>query len=263
MPRRKPKPEKIVEERIKQSLDSIIMEESLEDVLLPNSDELPRMRSSDMMDISGEKSSAYSDAKELLDAITDFYVDLESNKMTSHVERKRKADAINISSMMFQLKAAQHAITKIIEELDMGNSHPRLYEVLAQLQSQVMQMPKDYQTYLEKMEANYKKTRIEIDEKLQSGRVTMDRYDEDGGYSTSSAITSDGGIKSRGTRGIMEGLREIISSEVVDVKPVVVDVNAVVNAREKKIIDADNPNMVKSDEGGNPDDYYIEDDLLG
>jgi len=261
MPRRKPKPEKVVEERIKQSLDSIIMEESLEDVLMPNTDELPRMRSSDMMDVAGEKSSAYADATELLDAITDFYVDLESSKEASHVDRKRKADAINISSMMFQLKAAQHAITKIIEEIDMGNSHPRLYEVLAQLQSQIMQMPKDYQTYLEKMEANYKKTRIEIDEKSQAGRLSMDRYNENDGYSTS-ALTSDGGIKSRGTRGIMEGLREIISSEVIDVKPVIVDTNAVVNARDKKIIDANNPNMINNDEGGNPDDYYIEDDLL-
>ena len=42
MPRRKPKPEKVVQEKIKESLDSIIMEESLDDIL-PGIDELPRL----------------------------------------------------------------------------------------------------------------------------------------------------------------------------------------------------------------------------
>jgi hypothetical protein len=79
------------------------------------------------------------------------------------VEFKKKADTMNLSAMMFQLKSAQHAITKILEEIDLGNMHPRLFEVLAQLQSQIMQMPKDYQAYLEKMEQNYKKTKIEIE----------------------------------------------------------------------------------------------------
>ena len=31
---------------------------------------------------------------------------------------------------------------------------------------------------------------------------------------------------------------------------------------DKKIIDANNPNMINNDDGGNPSDYYIEDDLL-
>ena len=151
MPRRKPKPEKVVEEKIKESLDSIIMQEALENII-PDSDELPRLKTTDLMDFSGEKSTALSDAKALLDTITKFYMDDTSMSEASHVEFKKKVDAMNLSSMMFQLKSAQHAITKILEEIDLGNMHPRLFEVLAQLQSQIMQMPKDYQAYLKSLD---------------------------------------------------------------------------------------------------------------
>jgi hypothetical protein len=259
MPRRKPKPEKVVQEKIKESLDSIIMEEAL-DSILPNTDELPRIKTTEMMDFAGEKSTALSEAKALLDSITKFYVDLDQSE--SHVEFKKKADTLNLSAMMFQLKSAQHAITKILEEIDMGNMHPRLFEVLAQLQSQIMQMPKDYQAYLEKMEQNYKKTKMEIEEKRHAGGMVLDHVQTQDGTYIASQSQSEGGLRSRGTRGIMEGLRDIIGSEIVDVKPEVIDPNAVVNAREKKIIDAQNPMRQDSDTHEDLDEFEIEDDIL-
>ena len=153
---------------------------------------------------------------------------------------------------------------KLIEEIDSGRVEPRLFEVLAQLQSQIMQMPKDYQAYLEKMEQNYKKTRIEIDEKKHSQGIVMDQTLGDNGfYVNNTAVTQDGGIRSRGTRGIMEGLRDIIGSEIVDIKPEVVNPNSVVNAREKKILDSQNQNnKLNFNEEDPGEDFSIEDDIL-
>ena len=261
MPRRKPKPEKVLEEKIKESLDSIIMEEALDNIAADTED-LPRLKSTEVMDFATEKSTALSEAKALLDSISNFYLDSASKTDATHVEFKKKMDTMNISAMMFQLKSSQHAITKLLEEIDLGNMHPRLFEVLAQLQSQIMQMPKDYQGYLEKMDQNYKKTRIESDEKRHSSGVVMDQeYTSDGSYAP---ISSSGdGIRSRGTRGIMEGLRDIINnSEVVDITPEMVDPNAVVNARQKKIIDANNPRSIQEDLDSGMEDYSIEDDIL-
>ena len=99
MPRRKPKPEKVVEEKIRESLDSIIMQEALENII-PDTDELPRLKTTDLMDFTGEKSAALSDAKALLDTITKFYMDDTSMGEASHVEFKKKVDAMNLSSMM-------------------------------------------------------------------------------------------------------------------------------------------------------------------
>jgi hypothetical protein len=59
----------------------------------------------------------------------------------------------------------------------------------------------------------------------------------------------------------MEGLRDIIGSEVVDITAEVVEPNAVVNAKHKKIMDLDNPNVVKTDDNFEDDGFIIEDDL--
>lgn len=264
MPRRKPKPEKVIEERIKQNLDSILMDEGFNASFTADSLDLPRIKTTDLMDFAGAQSSAASDAKVLMDSLAEFYVDLSTeNQSAFHVEQKKKMDTMNVSAMMFQLKTAQHTITKILEEIDLGNTNPRLFEVLAQMQSQIMQMPKDYQTYLEKMEQNYKKSRIEIDEKKQSNRVVMSQDSNSDSYSSqSSSVTENGGIKSRGTRGIMEGLRDIIGSEVVDITPEIVEPNAVVNAKHKKVMDLDNPNVSRIDnDSDDSDGFIIEDDL--
>ena len=260
MPRRKPKPEKVIQEKIKENLDAIIMEESLDSVSL-DSDDLPRLKTSELMNFADEKLSALTEARALMDSVAKFYVDPGAHGHVELLDLKKKVDAMNVSAMMFQMKSAQHAITKLLEEIDLGNMHPRIFEVLAQLQSQIMQMPKDYQTYLEKMEQSYKRVNTELEEKRHSGGVVMDQ--QAGAEGETNAFypsnTDGSGIRSRGTRGIMEGLRDILGNEIVDVKPVEVNPNAIVNARDKKLID-DQLRPQSDDE--DQTDFIIEDDII-
>lgn len=262
MPRRKPKPEKVIQEKIKENLDSIIMEEAL-DSLTVDVQDLPRLKSSELMDFAEEKLTALTDAKALLDKVADFYVDPGAHGNLEILEMKKKVDATNISAMMFQMKSAQHAITKLLEEIDLGNMHPRLFEVLAQLQSQIMQMPKDYQQYLDKMESNYKRVNTELEEKRHQGGILMQPSQENsnsGEFYAGSNSQNGEGVKSRGTRGIMEGIRSILGNEVVDVKPIEIPESAVVNARDKKNLEQKN-GIVDSDDENN-DDFFVEDEII-
>ena len=194
-----------------------------------------------------------------MDSVAKFYVDPGAHGHIEFLDLKKKVDAMNVSSMMFQMKSAQHAITKLLEEIDLGNMHPRIFEVLAQLQSQIMQMPKDYQAYLEKMEQSYKRVNTELEVKKHAGGVLMDQ-NEPGNTSTFySANTDSTGIRSRGTRGIMEGLRDILGNEVIDVKPIEIDPNSIVNARDKKLID---DKFRPQDDDEDQSDFIIEDDII-
>lgn len=260
MPRRKPKPEKVIQEKIKESLDSIIMEESLDSLVL-NTDGLPRLKTTEMMNFSEERTTALADAQALLDSISKFYVDPDVYGNTNHVDLKKKIDATNLSAMMFQLKSAQHAIIKLLEEIDLGNVQPRLFEVLAQLQSQIMQMPKDLQQYLDKMEGSYKKTKMEVEEKRISGGIVMEQEGSDGNFSPGKIQNNPGGLKSRGTKGLMEGLRDILGSEIVDVKPLEENLNAIVNARLKKEMNPVKESDYDNDNNGTSD-FTLEDEIL-
>ena len=232
MPRRKPKPEKIVQENIKNTLDRILTEEGLEtDSLAPT--DLPRMKTTDIMDFSTAKNEVGTDARMLMTSIVDFYLKENLIEKSDYVVYKQKIDAMNISSMMLQLKTAQHAITKLLEEIDLGNANPRMFEVLAQLQSQIMQMPKDYQNYINKMEESYVRLRGEGERKAYAGGVSMD-YDPQTKTSSISSLSGGEGIKVRGTKGLMEGLRDILGTEIEDVNIDETNENLIVNAKRKE-----------------------------
>jgi len=236
MPRRKPKPERVVEEKIKESLDSILQDENL-DFDAVTTEDLPRLKSTELMNFSEATQTTGSDAKAILDSIAKFYLDENFLDQTNYVDYKKKIDSMNLASMMLQLKTAQHAITKLLEEIDLGNANPRMFEVLAQLQSQIMQMPKDYQGYVQKMEESYKSIGTQLESKSNSGSFELNPG-EDGKNVYNPSTNDNGGIKVRGTKGLMEGLRDIIGTEIEDIKVEEIDDNAVVNAKKKAKIDA-------------------------
>jgi hypothetical protein len=257
MPRRKPKMNKVVEEKIKETLDSIILDENLDAVETGTSD-LPRLKTSVQMDYVDEKISSASEAKSMLDSLVKFYFDENLISSNSYLEYRKKIDSMNVSSMMFQLKTAQHAITKILEEIDMGNMTPRLFEVLAQLQGQIIQMSKDHQQYLDKMEKSYKIMKDDIDSKNYNGGIMIG---DPGETHTESGPSDENAIRVRGTRGLMEGLRGILGSEVIDIKAEEINPNSVVNAREKIKMDAIEKGYETEDDEED-DDLRIEDDLF-
>ena len=163
---------------------------------------------------------------------------------------------MNLASMMLQLKTAQHAITKLLEEIDLGNANPRMFEVLAQLQSQIMQMPKDYQNYVEKMEQNYRTMKRELESKTSSGSIQLESSSQNPNSFISTG-GSDSGLKVRGTKGLMEGLRDILGAEIQDVKVVEENENAIVNAKRKATIDASRNLLLDEEEN-----FEIDEDLF-
>lgn len=254
MPRRQPKSEKILQEQLKASLDSILNDENL-NIESVTSDDIPRIKSLGMLNFTDATQTTGGDAKSLLDSVVKFYIDENLVGQTDYIEYKKKADSANLASMMLQLKTAQHAITKLLEEIDMGNSNPRMFEVLAQLQSQIMQMPKDYQAYLEKMEQGYKKLQSQIEQKVDKGLVQLEQGDsESGSYDK---FKTDSGIKVRGTKGLMEGLRDILGTEIEDIRiDEDQDENSVVNARKKSQMNSEN------DISDEEDNLQIDDNLF-
>ena len=257
MPRRKPKPDKVVQEQIKASLDSILLDENL-DIDSVQPDELPRLKTTDVMNFKDVTQSTGSDAKSLMDSIVKFYLDENLIDQTDYIAYKKKIDSMNISSMMLQLKTAQHAITKLLEEIDLGMANPRMFEVLAQLQSQIMQMPKDYQNYMEKMEESYRRIGKEMEVKTNSGAIALESSGNDFFSGIKPAGNESNGVKVRGTKGLMEGLRDILGAEIEDVKPIEEEnENAIVNAKKKAQIDASRNIVVDED-----DILEIDDDLF-
>jgi hypothetical protein len=86
-------------------------------------------------------------AREITDSLFKNFVDIGVFEENDYARHKKELDTINISNLFFQLKTIKITIIKVMEEITSGNTHPRLIEVMGQLQ--------DKMASITKMQANY------------------------------------------------------------------------------------------------------------
>jgi hypothetical protein len=206
MPRRKPKKHNLSKEaelNLKDKLDSIILaDEMLSGLSMPD---IPPIKPQRFINVDNVKNEVESEARAILDSLSRFYNDMENLPADSYIKHKQKIDALSISTMAFQIRTAQHAISKLVEEIDSGRIEPRLFEVLAQLQNQIMQMPKNFSNYMSQMEKNYKQLKSESEEIKKQSEIS---FDENGNIlQTPENIEA---LKVRGTRSLMENLQTLM-----------------------------------------------------
>jgi hypothetical protein len=258
MPRRKPNLEKQEQKKIQDSLESLLEDGHHIELDRLQASDMPAMKSLPPLDMRREQVLLMADAKEYLDQMVDFYYGDELSESTEHLKKKKKIDNMHLSSIMLQMKTTQHAIMKIMEEIELGNIQPRMLEVLGQLQSQLVGYSKEYQNFLKGMEESYKILRVESEQKLAAGAASV-KETQTGEFEVDSSSlkrAEDCTIKVRGTKALMEGIQE----DVRDIQDVVAEEVPVskVDARAK----AQEDNAKRVDESTEENRFEIEDDLF-
>lgn len=246
MPRRKPKTPNLSKEQelsLKTKLDGIVLaEEMLSGLSTPDIAPIKNIR---VMDVDNTKTEVEGEARAILESLARFYSGTENLPEDNYIKFRQKIDALSISTMAFQIRTAQHAISKLIEEIDTGRIEPRLFEVLAQLQNQIMQMPKNFSQYMSQMEKNYKQLKSE-DEEIKKGNPL--EFDENGQLKNTPENAE--ALKVRGTKSLMENLQSLMKNG-----PMVKDAEIVKESPKDDLI---NPRA--KDAGGLGDNYGDDED---
>jgi hypothetical protein len=252
MPRRKPKKHNLSKEaelNLKDKLDSIILaDEMLSGLSMPD---IPPIKPQRFINVDNVKNEVESEARAILDSLSRFYNDMENLPADSYIKHKQKIDALSISTMAFQIRTAQHAISKLVEEIDSGRIEPRLFEVLAQLQNQIMQMPKNFSNYMSQMEKNYKQLKSESEEIKKQSEIS---FDENGNIlQTPENIEA---LKVRGTRSLMENLQTLMKGgNLVKEAEILPQEDNLINPRTK---DGGTSNLL----GGDDEIFEIDDEIF-
>lgn len=108
-------------------------------------------------------------AKDITGSMLKFYVDLGVIDNVEYVKQKQILDNTSISNIFFQLKTLRMAIEKIAEEINQGNTHPRLFEVFGQLQDKLTTVVKTQANYMLFLEDTYKKINQDVTQKGTNG----------------------------------------------------------------------------------------------
>lgn len=202
------KQDKNLQDEIRNNLESILKstnpgsEVSLdgEGAAVPAKLQHPNTRS---MDFYGVKDELEKEAKKILKSVMEFYVDKKIINKDEYIRAKKQVDEMSLSNILFSLKTCQHAIIKLLEEIDMGSMHPRNFEVLAALNAQLMSVVKHQAAFMVTLEEGYKKVKHDHDAIEGEKQKT-----EDG---TGTLLDSTGEtilpLKVRGTKQLMEGLQ--------------------------------------------------------
>lgn len=127
-----------------------------------------------------------------------FYLSGELVNEHSFIQQKMRLDKITICDILFQLKTAEHAIIKLLEEIDGGSINPRMFEVLGGLQRSKMEINARLTTYIHDMEKSYKSIKTIIKEKEAENSVNLGSDD----YSVEDMHVT------RGTKSFLKNLKE-------------------------------------------------------
>jgi hypothetical protein len=96
-------------------------------------------------------------AKDITNSMLKAYVDLGIIEKSDYVKQKQLVDNSSIQNILFQLKTIRMAIENIAEQINQGNTHPRLFEVFGQLQDKLTSVVKTQANYMLFLEDTYKK----------------------------------------------------------------------------------------------------------
>lgn len=136
-------------------------------------------------------------ADEIVNSVAGFYLEESIISSVPYVKQKTAVDHITVSNLLFQMKTAEHAIIKLLEEIDNGNLHPRTFEVLSSLQRSKMEIVKHLAQFMIIMENNYKNLKTDYRIK-QSENLESDTEE----------VTSS--MQARGTRALIESIRQVV-----------------------------------------------------
>lgn len=190
---RKPNPEIVREIDYRDNLENII--DDIDDIMSETVHKVspPEMKRSTYMDFEKIKEEADQRAGEIVDSIIEFYLDArmyEGPEAHRFLKNKMEMDKMTVSNLIFQMKTAEHAITKLLEEIDSGNMHPRQFEVLASLQKSKMDIVKHLSFVSIQLENNYKIIRQEYDNLYQdkSDKTNDLEHHNSGGLGTKNML---------------------------------------------------------------------------
>jgi hypothetical protein len=199
MPRRID-PEKKEQMMLREELEKLISEDTQAlRVLTAQAADLLPARAIPALDYQNVKIDCEDRADEIVSAVASFYLDEKIISTIPYVKQKTSVDNLTISNLLFQMKTAEHAIIKLLEEIDNGNLHPRTFEVLSSLQRSKMEIVKHLAQFMIIMENNYKN--LKNDYQLRAAETTDTDHTE---------VDSPGAMQTRGTRGLIESIRQVV-----------------------------------------------------
>lgn len=184
--------------------------DSLGDLLHDLPDEVPGLNETpQLLKIRTESTQfaltekAKSKAQRVMKNLLKFYLSEEIIEEHEYIKAKSELDEYALSMLIRQMQNSESAISTLMDTINDGDTSPRIFEVLSDLQRTLLDIIKSQTMYMVAIEENAKKISRDIDVYHRSSE------------SQSNKKSSSGGFKTRGTKDLMRALQDTINEEEV------------------------------------------------
>ena len=189
-----------------------IIRDSISDLLMENDIDL----SSDISDNTltfqkaqtinyydgGALTKAKAKAEKVMNTLLKLYMSDGFISKSEYIQAKVNLDSMTLGKIMNQMEVSEAAIQVLMDNIQMGDVNPKLFDALGNLQRTFIDLVKTQTAYIENAEMEYKKI-------AQEKEVSADDVIE---RDTKNEISS-GGLKSSNQRELMQLIRNTVDNK--------------------------------------------------
>tara|TARA_Y100000389_G_C17421196_1_gene496810 strand:- start:146 stop:730 length:585 start_codon:yes stop_codon:yes gene_type:complete len=124
---------------------------------------LPAFNEVERIDQSIVKDKATKKATKLVDSVLKLYLSSDMISKSEYVKAKALVDRSTLTTLIGQIEKLEHALDVMINNIDNGEMHPRMFEVYAGLQKTMLELLKHQTLHMHAMEEGAKKIKHDLD----------------------------------------------------------------------------------------------------
>lgn len=188
-----------------------IIRDSISDLLLENDIDLSNDISDNTLTFQKSQTINYYDggalskakmkAEKVMNTLLKLYMSDGFISKSEYIQAKVNLDSMTLGKIMNQMEVSEAAIQVLMDNIQMGDVNPKLFDALGNLQRTFIDLVKTQTAYIENAELEYKKI---AQEKEVSADDVIDRGNKN--------EISTGGLKSSNQRELMQLIRNTVDS---------------------------------------------------
>jgi hypothetical protein len=188
-----------------------LIRDSISDLLMENDIELSNDISGDTLTFQKAQTINYYDggvlekakakAEKVMNTLLKLYMSDGFISKSEYIQAKVNLDSMTLGKIMNQMEVSEAAIQVLMDNIQMGDVNPKLFDALGNLQRTFIDLVKTQTAYIENAELEYKKI-------SQEKEVSADDVIEKDNRNE----ISSGGLKSSNQRELMQLIRNTVDS---------------------------------------------------
>ena len=150
------------------------------------------------LDFAEIKELCNTQARIMIQNVIGFILDDEALADNKYLNNKLEVDVMTLSGMIYQVRVNEAMQKAMMEEVDRGMMHPRMFEVFGGLSKTIGDLNKQLIGTVEALKLTYKDIKLDIQEK---------QHEAIGGHNQGMRSLEDGGVVSMGTRDLINQIK--------------------------------------------------------